>query len=115
MKKLALITFLLAFYGVSKAQNIVDTYPSAKIFAINYQTGQETQAGGDDAIAFKNAFIDVVNNTARGRQLLQMAPPRAYAIIKQIDPRNMNGYQLTWLVANFNRTRVLGTFYYNID
>jgi hypothetical protein len=115
MKKLALIIFLLAFYGVSKAQNVVDTYPSAKIFAINYQTGQEIQADGNDAIAFKDAFIDLVNNTGRGRQLLQMAPPRAYAIIKQIDPRNMNGYQLTWQVVNLNRARVLGTFYYNID
>lgn len=115
MKKLSLIIFSLAFYGVGKAQNVVDTYPSAKIFAINYQTGQEIQVDGDDAIAFKDAFIDLVNNTGRGRQLMQMAPPRSYAVIKQIDPRNMNGYQLTWQVANFNRTRVLGTFYYNID
>jgi hypothetical protein len=115
MKKLALIIFLLASYGVGKAQNVVDTYPSAKIFAINYQTGQEILAVGDDATAFKDAFIDLVENTGRGRQLLQMAPPRAFAIIKQIDPRNLNGYQLTWQVVNFNRTRVLGTFYYNID
>src|ERR1700754_3034610 len=115
MKKLSLLFFLLFSYCISKAQNVVDTYPSAQIFAINYQTGQEVQVNSDDAIAFKNAFIDLVTRTARGRRIMQMAPPRSYAVIKQIDPRNMNGYQLTLQAANFNQVRTIASFYYNID
>jgi len=115
MKKLALILFSLFIFSVSHAQHVVDTYPSAQIFAIDYQTGQEVQVNSDEAIAFKNAFIDLASTTARGRRIMQMAPPRSYAVIKQIDPRNMNGYQLTLQAMNFNRIRTIASFYYNID
>ncbi|HWD87136.1 MAG TPA: YXWGXW repeat-containing protein [Mucilaginibacter sp.] len=115
MKKLALIVFSLLVYGVTKAQTVVDTYPSAQIFAINYQTGQQVQVNSDEAIAFKDAFIDLVSNTGRGRRVMQAAPPQTYTVIKQINPRNMNGYQLTYQVVNFNRVRAIASFYYNID
>src|SRR6202012_6127211 len=86
-----------------------------QIFALNYQTGQEMQVSDDGAIAFKDAFIDLVNNTTNGSRIWQSLPPHSFAVIKQIDPRKMNGYPLTWQVINFNRARLIATFYYKCD
>lgn len=117
MKKIALILFPLFIYSnISSAQNtVVDTHPSSQIFAIDYQSGQEILAGTDQAILFKDAFIDLVNHTTEGRAILQMTHGRKTAVIKQIDPGKLNGYQLTWQTAAYGQTHIVCTFYYNID
>ncbi|MGN6641134.1 MAG: hypothetical protein ACTHJ8_19635, partial [Mucilaginibacter sp.] len=117
MRKIALILFPLFIYSnISSAQNtVVDTHPSSQIYAIDYQSGQETLVDYDQAILFKDAFIDLVNHTTEGRAILQMARGRKTATIKQIDPRKLNGYQLTWQTTAYGQSTIIGTFYYNID
>src|ERR1700743_753666 len=104
MKKLSLLTLSMLVYSLGWAQNsVVDTHPASQIFAIDYQSGQEIQVAGDQAIAFKDAFIDLVSATPQSRQILRMTPGRKMAVIKQIDPQQkINGYQLTWQSVTFN-------------
>jgi hypothetical protein len=115
MKRIILFAVCLLTYTVSRAQDIPDTHPDARIFAIDYQTGQEYPANSDQAIQFKDAFIDLVRNTYQSRQILRMTPGRKTAIIKQINPQKLNGYQLTWETTMYGQTRAVATFYYNID
>jgi hypothetical protein len=117
MKKLSLLFFSLFICAMCNAQGqVIDRHPASQIFAIDYQSGQEIQVAGDQAILFKDAFIDLVAATPQSRQILRMTPGRKMAVIKQIDPQQkINGYQLTWQGVNLNRTWPLGTFYYNID
>ena len=64
MKKLVLALFSLLIYSESRCQTqVADKHPLSQIFAINYQTGQEDPATSDQAILFKNAFIDLVAAT----------------------------------------------------
>jgi YXWGXW repeat-containing protein len=112
MRKISLILFSLLVYQASGAQNTVtDTHPAAQIFAINPQSGQEEPVSGDEAILFKDAFINLVNGTDQARLILHMNRGPRMAVIKQIDPRRFNGYQLTWQMQG----RVLCSFYFNID
>ena len=117
MKKISLAIIALFSYTLSMAQNpVVDNHPSSQLYAIDYQTGQEIQVGGDQAILFKDALIDLVSATPQSRETLRETPGRKIAVIKQIDPRkNINGYQLTWQRIRFDRTEPISTFYYNID
>src|ERR1700744_5217757 len=115
MKRILLITLSLLTYTLSRAQGVNDTHPDVQIFAIDYQSGREYAANTDQAILFKDAFIDLVRNTYQSRQTLKMAPGRKTAVIKQIDPQKLNGYQLTWQTSMFGQTRAVCTFYYNID
>lgn len=117
MKKLSLLILSLLIYSVGRSQGqVVDRHPASQIFAIDYQSGQEIQVAGDQAIAFKDAFIDLVSATPQSRQILRMTPGRKMAVIKQIDPQQkINGYQLTWQSVTFNGSRPLCTFYYNIN
>src|SRR5579859_7856127 len=117
MKKFSLLILSLLVYSVGRSQGpVVDTHPASQIFAIDYQSGQEVQAAGDQAIQFKDAFVDLVANTPQSRQILRATPGRKVAVIKQIDPsQKINGYQLTWQSMAFNRARPICTFYYNID
>lgn len=117
MKKLSLLILSLLIYSMGRSQGqVVDRHPSSQIFAIDYQSGQEIQVAGDQAILFKDAFIDLVAATPQSRQILRATPGRKMAVIKQIDPQQkINGYQLTWESVGFNRERPLCTFYYNID
>ena len=117
MKKYSLIILALLISGLSRAQNpVVDNHPSSQIFAIDYQSGQEIQVGGDQATLFKDAFIDLVAATPQSRELLRQTPGRKIAVIKQIDPhKKINGYQLTWESVAFNRQSPICTFYYNIE
>ena len=117
MKKISLVIITLLICGLSKAQSpVVDNHPSSQLFAIDYQSGQEIQVGGDQATLFKDAFIDLVAATPQSRELLKQTPGRKIAVIKQIDPgKKINGYQLTWESIAFNRESPICTFYYNID
>lgn len=115
MKRFFLFAICVLTYTVTRAQGVTDTHPDAQILAIDYQSGQEYPANSDQAILFKDAFIDLVRNTYQSRQTLRMSPGRKTAIIKQINPQKLNGYQLTWETTMFGQTRAVATFYYNID
>src|ERR1700743_3652927 len=117
MKKLSLLTLSMLVYSLGWAQNsVVDTHPASQLFAIDYQSGQEIQVAGDQAILFKDAFIDLASNTRESRQILSRSPGRKMAVIKQIDPQQkINGYQLTWQGVSLNRSIPLCTFYYDIS
>jgi hypothetical protein len=116
MKAFFLVIISFFVYSIGRSQGtVIDTHPSSQIFAIDYQSGQEVQAAGDQAILFKDAFINLVSATAQSRQILRMSQGRKTATIKQIDPQKLNGYQLTWQSMFMGQSRVLCTFYYNID
>lgn len=111
MKKFTLILISLFIFQVSRAQ-VTDTHPAAQIYAINYQSGQEEPATSDQAILFKDAFINLAGHTDQGRLILHMNRGKKIAVIKQVDPQKFNGYQLTW---RNQEMQVLCTFYYHID
>ncbi|HVS94753.1 MAG TPA: YXWGXW repeat-containing protein, partial [Mucilaginibacter sp.] len=111
MKKLTLVILPLLAFQLSRAQ-VTDTHPAAEIYAINYQNGQEERVNSEQAILFKDAFINLVNHTDQARLILHMNRGKKIAVIKQVDPQRFNGYQLTW---ENQQQRVLCTFYYNID
>ena len=73
MKKtfLFIVTLLFVVTSASRAQPpVVDKYPEATIYIIDPQSGQEVLTQNDDAVLFKNAFIDLVNNTYRVKHLI---------------------------------------------
>ena len=113
-----IICLLFAVNGIGLAQNtVVDTHPTATIFAIDYSTGQQTPATYDVAILFKNAFIDLVSNTAVARmQMARVVPGRKNFVITQLDPQaNGNAYQLTLQSKFLNQSITIYTFVYNAD
>jgi len=119
MKPFFLIfSYLFVISSACIAQNtVVDTHPTARIFAIDYSTGQEAPATFDAAILFKNALIDLVSNTAVARmQFAQAVPGRKEIVVTQMDPQtNGNAYQLV-LQSNFlNRINTIYTFVYSVD
>lgn len=115
MKRILLFAICLLTYTVSRAQGVQDTHPDAQIYAIDYQNGQQYPATTDQAIVFKDAFVDLVKNTYQSKQLLRYAIGRKTAVIKQINPKRLNGYQLTWQTTLLGQTSQVCTFYYNID
>jgi hypothetical protein len=116
MKPLFLIlSFLFAIVNISNAQGVQDTHPQSSIFAIDYSTGQQTLAGSDAAILFKDALIELVSGTGQSRfQLSRAMPGPKLFIIKQLDPQaNGNAFTLT-LIYKYSQQPVY-TFMYNAD
>jgi hypothetical protein len=115
MKSLSFILFFtIASYSVCSAQNqVVDTHPTAIIYAIDPQTGQEAMAQSDDAILFKDAFIDLVSNTIVAK--MAIAPGHKSLVITQMDPSGGNAYQLVLETKIFGQTTTVYTFSYNVD
>src|ERR1700743_80465 len=110
-----IVMLLFAITSASRAQPpVVDKYPEATIYIIDPQTGQEVLAQNDDAVLFKNAFIDLVNNTYRVKHIIK-SPGHKTLIITQSDPADGNAFQIT------NQSKFLGsevvnyTFSYSVD
>ena len=86
-----IFTLLLLFTltGISYAQGPVrDAYPAANIFVIDFQSGQQYQATSDDAILFKDAFVNLVINTRTARMHGSgMVPGHKSVVITQADPQ----------------------------
>lgn len=117
MKKtfLFIVTLLLAVTGTSYAQNpVVDKYPGAQIYIIDEQTGQEVLAQSDDAILFKDAFIDLVNNTNRVKSIIK-SPGKKSLVITQSDPADGNAFQLTSQSKFLGQEVTNYTFSYSVD
>ena len=112
------LTFLslFIFSSISYGQNTVtDTHPTAAIFVIDYQSGQEVAATDDQAILFKDAFIDLVINTNTARQQ-RIVPGHKTFVVTQLNPQtDGNGYQLSYQSKFLNQTITIYSFRFNID
>jgi hypothetical protein len=118
MKRFTPILLFLLLAGICQAQNsVVDTHPNATIYMLDYQSGQDVLATSDMAILFKDAFIDLVNNTNTARfQRGRPVPGKKSITISQADPaQNGNAYQLTLQSQYFQQTITVYTFLYNVD
>jgi len=109
-------SLLLAISFSSYAQNgVPDNYPTAKIYIVDAQNGQEVLANSDTAILFKNALIDLVTNTIIvQKQYKHVMGHNAY-VITQTDPSNGNEYQLQETTKVFGSVVTVYTFVYNVD
>jgi len=108
--------FLLLLLGVEFAraqQSFVDQYPNSKLFTIDMERGQQILAVSEEAILFKNAMINLIYHTAEGRQLKNRYPGPQFAVIKQIDPRTLNGFQITVLSISITDSKEIGWFCYD--
>ena len=117
MKRFTFILSFLLFIGItSHAQNgVYDNYPTATIFIVDAQSGQEVLAQSDTAILFKNALIDLVTNTILvQKQYKHVIGHNAY-VITQTDPSNGNEYQIQENTKVFGATVPVYTFIYNVD
>jgi len=119
MKRITFALFLLfASTGISFAQNQVrDVFPNASISVIDYQNGQQYLATSDDAILFKDAFINLVINTQTARMHnARMVAGRKTVTISQADPQaNGNAFQLNLETTFSGQTTVVYSFLYNVD
>ena len=114
MRKSGLFLLLLfVFESVRAQQNFVDHYPNSKLYAIDFAIGEEIPAVSEGAILFKNALVDLIYHTSEGRRLKNMYPGPQVAIIKQIDPRTLNGFQIAVLSISFADSKEIGWFYYD--
>ena len=108
------ILFLAITCGACSAQNqVTDTHPTAAIYVVDPQSGQEVLAQDDAATLFKDAFIDLVSNTNRAKATI--APGHKNLVITQMDPSGGNAYQLTLDTKIFGQTVNMYTFSYNVD
>ena len=114
MRSFILTTFFSIAVGCAFAQApVFDTHPQANIYIIDPQTNQEVLGQGGDAILFKDAFIDLVNNTQRAR--FTKAAGHKTLTITQMDPAGGDAYQLTLESKIFGQTYTVYTFAYNVD
>ncbi len=109
-------SFLLTLSITSYAQNgVPDNYPTATIYIVDAQNGQEVLANSDTAILFKNALIGLVTNTIIvQKQYKHVMGHNAY-VITQTDPSNGNEYQLQETTKVFGTVVPVYTFVYNVD
>lgn len=117
MKKtlLFIVTLLFAVTSASRAQNpVVDKYPAATIYIIDPQSGQEVLAQNDDAVLFKDAFIDLVNNTNRVKYIVK-SPGHKTIVITQSDPADGNAFQITSQSKFLGQEITNYTFSYSVD
>jgi hypothetical protein len=113
-----ILSCLFAVNCACLAQNtVVDTHPTASIFAIDYSTGQEVPATYDAAILFKNSLIDLVTNTTTAKlQLTKVVPGKKSFVITQMNPQTSgNTYQLALQSRFLSQTITIYTFVYNVD
>jgi hypothetical protein len=119
MKRITPVLLLLfLLINVSYAQDQVrDVFPNASISVIDYQSGQQVPVGTDDAILFKDAFINLVINTQTARMHnTRMIPGRKTVRVTQADPQaNGNAFQLDLETTSFGRTQIVYSFLYNVD
>ena len=115
MKSFSFIVLFLAITcGACSAQNqVTDTHPTATLYIVDPQSGQEVLAQGDAATLFKDAFIDLVSNTMHAK--VTIAPGHKNLVITQMDPSGGNAYQLTLDTKIFGQTVNMYTFSYNVD
>jgi hypothetical protein len=115
MKSFSFIVLFLAITcGACSAQNqVTDTHPTATIYIVDPQSGQEVLAQDDAATLFKDAFIDLVSNTMHAKATV--APGHKNLVITQMDPSGGNAYQLTLDTKIFGQTVNMYTFSYNVD
>lgn len=102
----------------SYAQNpVVDTHPDATIFALDYSSNQEVVMNNDNAILFKDAFIDLVSNTAMARmQANRPVPGRKSFVITQMNPQTSgDAYRLVFQSKFLSRIIPIYTFIYDAD
>jgi len=117
MKHFTFILSFLLFAGIaSNAQNrVYDNYPTATIFIVDAQSGQEVLAQSDTAILFKNALIDLVTNTIIVQKQYKHIIGHSAYVITQTDPSNGNEYQVQESTKVFGTTVPVYTFIYNVD
>lgn len=119
MKLLSFTLFLLfTLTGFSYGQGLVrDAYPAASISVIDFRSGQQYPVTSDDAILFKDAFVNLVINTRTARMYgTGMVPGHKSVVITQADPQaNGNAFQLSLRNTFGRQTTVLYTFLYNVD
>jgi len=113
-----IVLFLVVTYSKSSAQSpVVDTHPTAIIYAIDYSSNQETEVTSGDGILFKDALIELVSNTNTSkRQLTKIVPGKKSFIITQMDPQT-NGYafQLVLQSKFLGQIIPIYTFLYSVD
>lgn len=112
-----IILSLFAICSISFAQGpVMDTHPTASIFAIDYSTGQETQVTSGDAILFKDALIELVSNTTPSKIQARLVPGHKTFTITQMNPEtNGYAYQLVLQSRVLGQTITVYTFLYNVD
>ena len=119
MKQLLLILSLavIIVFRVTAQNQVTDTHPTASIAIIDYQTGQTNSAISNDAILFKDAFIDLVINSITARQMgTRAAPGKKIFVITQINSEETgNSYKLTLESKFLGQFTLLYTFLYNVD
>jgi len=109
-----IVLFLAVTCGICSAQSqVTDTHPTAAIYVVDPQSGQEVLAQDDAAILFKDAFIDLVSNTSIAKTTT--APGHKTLVITQMDPSGGNAYQLTLDTKIFGQPVNMYTFSYNVD
>lgn len=116
MRRSIFILFSLLFIVItSNAQNeVYDNYPTATIFIVDAQSGQEVLAQSDTAILFKNALIDLVTNTIIVQRQYKHIIGHSTYVITQTDPSNGNEYQIQENSKVFGATIPVYTFVYNV-
>ncbi|HZY36032.1 MAG TPA: hypothetical protein VFE53_05260 [Mucilaginibacter sp.] len=114
--------FVFAFFSISYAQNqVYDPRPQAKIYIIDSQSGQEVETTSDLAILFKNALLDVIDNSGRSQAILQGAVPqqggRVFTVTQMGTETNINGFQvsLDYAANNSNQPSNVYTCDFDID
>jgi len=109
-----IILFLAVNCGLCCAQGqVTDIHPTAAIYVVDPQSGQEVLAQDDAAILFKDAFIDLVSNTMQARA--SGAPGHKTLTVMEMDPSGGNAYQLTLDTKIFGQKVNIYTFSYNVD
>jgi hypothetical protein len=117
MKRFTLMIMLfVAISSATFAQPGGDEHPTATISILD-QSGNLVPVNNGQAIAFKDAFIDLVLNTGMGKDLVDSrAGGDKRMVITQADPQqNGNAYQLTYTRFVNNTTEPLFSFLYNVD
>src|ERR1700710_2962026 len=104
-----IVLFLAVTCGICSAQSqVTDTHPTAAIYVVDPQSGQEVLAQDDAAFLFKDAFIDLVSNTSIAK--VTMAPGHKTLVVTQMDPSGGNAYQLTLDTKIFGQPVNMYTF-----
>jgi hypothetical protein len=117
MKRFTIMIMLFfAISSVTFAQPGGDEHPTATISILD-QSGNLVPINNGQAIAFKDAFIDLVLNTGMGKDLVDSrAGGDKRMVITQADPQqNGNAYQLTYTRFINNGEQPLFSFLYNVD
>ena|ERR1700761_3134568 len=114
---LTALLFIVIAGKIYAQGQVVDTHPTATLFAIDYSTGQETPVTAGDGILFKDALIELVSNTNTSKMhLTKIVPGKKTFVITQMNPQT-NGYAFQLVLQSKFLSQVIPiyTFVYNVD